>query len=75
MLISGVGLSILNSDTKQLAGEKTGPVSGQPPPASPEITAAILEASKDDSMGQHEGGHAIGDKEAPKKIKTEKARM
>ena len=63
------------SDFRWIAGERTGPVSGPPPPASQEVTAAILEASKDDSMGQHEGGRDGGDHEAPKKIKSEKGRM
>jgi len=33
-----------------------------------------LGASKDDPMGQHEGGQDGGDKEAGKKIKSEKER-
>ena len=57
-----------------LAGEKTGPISGQPPPASSETASAILGASKDDPMGQHEGGHDRGDKGAPAKAKSEKER-
>lgn len=62
-------------DNTETAGEKTGPVSGPPPSASIETTAAILEASKDDSTGQHEGSRGNGDQEAPKKIKSEKGRM
>ena len=65
----------LRSNTENTAGEKTGPVSGQPPSASQETTAALLGASKDDPMGQHEGGQDRGDKDAPKKIKSEKERM
>ena len=61
--------------TLELAGEKTGPISGQPPSASQETTAAILEASKDDSVGQHEGSRDKGDQEAPKKVKSKKERM
>ena len=49
-------------------------MSGQPPPASQETTAAILKASKDDSIGQNEGARDGGDQEAPKKIKSEKGR-
>lgn len=64
-----------DSDTGHIAGEQTGPISGQPPSASQETTAAILEASKDDSLGQQEGGGNKGDQEAPKKIKSEKGRM
>ena len=56
------------------AGAKTGSVSGQPPSASQETTAALLGASKDDPMGQHEGGQDRGDKEGPQKIKSEKER-
>ncbi len=66
---------LLVSNNAKTAGEKTGPISGQPPSASQETTAAILEAAKDDSMGQHEGGRDSGDKEAPKKMKSEKERM
>lgn len=58
-----------------LAGEKTGPVTGQPPSASSETASAILAASKDDPMGQHEGGQDGGDKEAGKKVKSEKERQ
>lgn len=64
-----------NPDHTEIAGEKTGPVSGQPPSASTETTAAILEASKDDSTGQHEGSREGGDHGPPKKIKNEKGRM
>ena len=56
------------------AGEKTGPISGQPPPASSETTAALLGAAKEDPMGQHEGGHDGPDKEAGEKVKSEKQR-
>lgn len=66
--------SHLMSDAFYIAGEKTGPVSGPPPSASQETTAALLGASKDDPIGQHEGGHDRGDKEAPQKIKSEKER-
>ena len=62
------------SDVFHIAGEKTGPVSGPPPSASQETTAALLGAAKDDPMGQHEGGHDRGDKEAPQKMKSEKER-
>ena len=62
------------SDAFCIAGVNTGPVSGQPPSASQETTAALIGASRDDPMGQHEGGQDRGDKEAPQKIKTEKER-
>lgn len=62
----------LNAASHNPAGEKTGPISGQPPPASSETTAALLGASKDDPMGQHEGGRDGGEKDASKKVKSEK---
>ncbi len=57
-----------------LVGKKTGPISGDPPPVSSEATAALLGASKDDAMGQHEGGKDGGDSEGGKKLKSEKER-
>ena len=55
-----------------LAGEKTGPISGQPPPVSSETTSALLGAEKKDPLGQHAGGQDGVDKEAGKKVKSEK---
>lgn len=65
-----------SSPNKRLlsAGVKTGPISGQPPPTSSETTSALLAAAKDDPMGQHEGGQDGGDKDAEKKVKSEKDR-
>ena len=57
-----------------VAGEKTGPVSGPPPQASEETISAVLEAAKSDPLGQHIGGKDGGDKEAGKKVKSEKER-
>jgi len=57
-----------------LAGERTGPISGQPPSVSSETSAALLGAAKDDPTGQHQGGHDGLDKEADKKVKSEKQR-
>ena len=62
----------LNAASHNPPGIKTGPVSGQPPPASSEATAAILGAAQKDPIGHHEGGHDRGDKEAGTKIKSEK---
>lgn len=62
----------LNAASHHPPGLKTGPVSGQPPPASTETTAALLDAAKNDPMGQHEGGQDRGDKEAGSKVKSEK---
>ena len=57
-----------------IAGEKTGPVSGPPPQASEEATSAILAATKKDPLGQHAGGQDGGDKAADQKVKSEKER-
>ena len=56
------------------AGEKTGPITGQPPQVSSEATAALLGAQKTDALGQHEGGQDGGDKDEGKKVKNEKER-
>ena len=57
------------------AGEKTGPISGQPPSASSETTAALLGAAKEDYMVQHQAGHDEPDKESKIKEKSEKQSM
>ena len=62
----------LNAASHNPPGIKTGPVSGQPPSASPETTAALLGASKGDPMGQHERGQDQGDQMADTKIKSAK---
>ena len=62
----------LNAASHNSPGIKTGPVSGQPPSASSETTAALLGASKEDPMGQHEGGHDGQDGEAGVKLKSAK---
>jgi len=54
------------------AGVKTGPVTDPPPQASSETLSAILGASEDDPMGQHEGGKSGGEKEAQEKIESMK---
>ena len=56
------------------AGEKTGPVSGQPPAVAAETTEALVSASEKDPQGQNAPGRDGGDAEAPKKQKTEKER-
>ncbi|MCJ1272728.1 hypothetical protein MMC21_000515 [Puttea exsequens] len=61
-----------NAASHNVLGIKTSPVSGEPPPASSETTAALLGASKNDPTGQHEGGKDQGDKEGEKKAKSEK---
>jgi len=62
----------LNAASHNTPGAKTGPISGQPPPVSAETAAALMGASKDDSMGQHEPGKDQGDKQAEMKVKSEK---
>ena len=57
-----------------LAGEKTGPVSGQPPALSAETTDALISSAEKDPQGQNAPGQDGGDAEAPKKQKTEKER-
>lgn len=57
------------------AGEKTGPTTGDPPQVPSETAAALLGTSKNDPLGQHIGGQDGGDKQAGKKVKSEKERM
>lgn len=61
--------------TELAAGTKTGPVTEQPPQASSDAVSDLLGASKDDPMGQHQGGKDGGDKDGDKKVKSEKERM
>jgi valyl-tRNA synthetase len=56
------------------SGEATGPISGQPPPASDETKAALLGASKEDATGQSAPGQDGGVKDEGKKVKSEKER-
>ena len=62
----------LNAASHNPAGLKTGPVSGAPPSASGETTAALLDAAKNDPIGQNDGGKDLGDAAAGQKIKSEK---
>ncbi|MCJ1393754.1 hypothetical protein MMC18_006630 [Xylographa bjoerkii] len=62
----------LNAASHNPTGEKTGPVSGPPPPTSSETSAALLGAQKDDPLGQHAGGQDGEDQDEGKKIKSEK---
>ena len=54
---------------------KTGPVTEQPPQASSEAVSDLLGASNNDPMGQHEEGKDGGEKNAGRKVKSEKERM
>lgn len=62
----------LNAASHNPTGEKTGPVSGQPPPPSDDTKAALLGAANGDLKGLSAPGQDGGDKAAEKKEKSEK---
>ena len=62
----------LTDQCAPIAGEKTGPISGQPPPVSSEATEAIISSAEKDPKGINAPGQDGGDSDAPKKVKTEK---
>ncbi|KAF2459781.1 valyl-tRNA synthetase-like protein [Lineolata rhizophorae] len=62
----------LNAASHNVAGEKTGPVSGQPPSLAEDSKSAILGASESDPTGQHAPGRDGGERNKEKKIKSEK---
>jgi valyl-tRNA synthetase len=62
----------LNSASHNTPGVKTGPISGQPPPVSEEVQDQILQASETNGIGQSTPGRDGGDKDAGKKVKSEK---
>ncbi|KAL2357681.1 valyl-tRNA synthetase-like protein [Cryomyces antarcticus] len=62
----------LNAASHNTPGEKTGPVTGPPPSLSNETTSALLGASEQDPTGQHAPGKDGGDRDAGKKLKSEK---
>lgn len=62
----------LNAASHNTPGVKTGPVSGQPPPVSEEAQEQILQASETNGIGQSTPGRDGGDKDAGKKVKSEK---
>ncbi|TKA78490.1 Valine--tRNA ligase, mitochondrial [Cryomyces minteri] len=62
----------LNAASHNTPGEKTGPVTGPPPSLSNETTSALLGASEQDPTGQHAPGKYGGDRDAGKKVKSEK---
>lgn len=64
----------LNPASYNPAGVNTGPASEPPPPTSSETTAALLGASKDDPMGQHEGGQDKQGEGALDKLEKEKVK-
>ncbi|KZF26102.1 valyl-tRNA synthetase-like protein [Xylona heveae TC161] len=62
-----------NSGSSNPIGEKTGPVTGQPPSVPAETKAAISNAAQtNDPTGQHVSGKDGGDKNEGKKVKSEK---
>lgn len=62
----------LNAASHNTAGEKTGPVTGQPPPASQDTKAAVVDAANSDPKGTNAPGQDGGVKEGEKKEKTER---
>jgi valyl-tRNA synthetase len=62
----------LNAASHNIPGEKTGPVSGQPPPVSQDTKAAIADAANSEATGANAPGKDGGDKQGEKKEKTER---
>ncbi|KAK3054361.1 hypothetical protein LTR09_004629 [Extremus antarcticus] len=62
----------LNAASHNVTGDKTGPVSGQPPPPSDDTKSAILEAANGDLKGHNAPGKDGGDKAEGTKQKSEK---
>lgn len=62
----------LNGASHNIPGEPTGPTTGAPPPPSADTKAAVAGATAQDTVGQSAPGQDGGDKDAPKKEKTEK---
>lgn len=62
----------LNAASHNITGEKTGPVSGQPPPPSDDAKSAILAAANGDGEGVNAPGKDGGDKDGEKKEKSER---
>lgn len=62
----------LNAASHNIPGEKTGPVSGQPPPVSQDTKAAVADAANSDATGANAPGKDGGDKQGEKKEKTER---
>ncbi|KAF1813777.1 valyl-tRNA synthetase-like protein [Eremomyces bilateralis CBS 781.70] len=62
----------LNAASHNIPGEKTGPITGQPPSPSKETSKSIQEAASKDATGQSTPGRDGGDKKAETKVKSEK---
>lgn len=61
----------LNAASHNIPGEKTGPVTGHPPPVDEDSKSAILGASKSESIGQNAPGRDGGDTDAEPKAESE----
>ncbi|KAI9662360.1 MAG: valine--tRNA ligase [Bathelium mastoideum] len=62
----------LNAASHNIPGENTGPATGQPPSVSKETAETLVNASQQDPIGQQAPGRDGGDKDAGKKVKSEK---
>ena len=62
----------LNGASHNVTGEPTGPVTGPPPPVDENSQKDLLAGAQADATGQSAPGKDGGDKDGPKKVKTEK---
>ena len=62
----------LNAASHNVTGDRTGPVTGPPPPVSKDSKADILDGASADATGQSAPGRDGGEKDVEKKVKTEK---
>lgn len=76
-----IWFSANSTDRLTTVGEQTGPITGNPPSISPEVSAALKNAAESESTGSHvpgkDAGSKVGTSEAgagEKKVKSEKER-
>jgi valyl-tRNA synthetase len=62
----------LNAASHNIPGEKTGPITAPPPSLGEDSKKAILENASNEATGQSAPGQDGGDKDASKKVKSEK---
>jgi valyl-tRNA synthetase len=62
----------LNGASANMTGEPTGPQSAPPPALDGNVKKDILESANTDATGQSAPGRDGGDKDAGKKVKSEK---
>jgi valyl-tRNA synthetase len=62
----------LNAASHNIPGEKTGPITAPPPSLGEDSKKAILENASNEATGQSAPGKDGGDKDAGKKVKSEK---